>query len=94
MPTPASSSESHDSALLQRIARQDRRALEELYHAYYRRLSRFLQRLAPRYQFAEEVINDTFWVVWTRAGGISWRGACVDLDHGHCLSACAACPAR
>jgi RNA polymerase sigma-70 factor (ECF subfamily) len=54
--------------LLRRIARQDRRAFDELYHAYYRRLSRFLQRLTPRYQFAEEIINDTFWVVWNKAG--------------------------
>jgi RNA polymerase sigma-70 factor, ECF subfamily len=72
-PTPATSSESHDSVLLGRIARQDRRAFDELYHAYYRRLSRFLQRLAPRYQFAEEIINDTFWVVWTKAD--EFRGA-------------------
>ena len=67
-PTTATSSESHDSQLLRRIARQDRRAFDELYQAYYRRLSRFLQRLTPRYQFAEEIINDTFWVVWNKAG--------------------------
>lgn len=67
LPTSALSTESHDAVLLRRIGRQDRRALEELYHAYYRRLSRFLQRLTPRYQFAEEIINDTFWVVWTKA---------------------------
>jgi RNA polymerase sigma-70 factor (ECF subfamily) len=72
-PTPAIFSESHDSALLRRIAQQDRRAFDELYHAYYRRLARFLQRLTPRYQFAEEIINDTFWVVWTKAG--EFRGA-------------------
>lgn len=72
-PSTANSSESHDSILLRRIAQQDRRAFEELYHAYYRRLSRFLQRLTPRYQFAEEIINDTFWVVWTKAG--EFRGA-------------------
>jgi RNA polymerase sigma-70 factor (ECF subfamily) len=67
------STESHDSQLLARIARQDRQAFDELYHAYYRRLSRFLQRLAPHYQFAEEIINDTFWVVWNSAG--DFRGA-------------------
>jgi RNA polymerase sigma-70 factor, ECF subfamily len=65
--------EAQDSRLIQRIAAQDRRALEELYHAYHRRLSRFLLRLAPRYEFAEEVINDTFWVVWQKAG--DFRGA-------------------
>jgi RNA polymerase sigma-70 factor, ECF subfamily len=65
--------ESQEAQLLQRVAAQDRRALEELYHAYHRRLSRFLLRLAPRYDFAEEVINDTFWVVWCKAG--EFRGA-------------------
>jgi RNA polymerase sigma-70 factor (ECF subfamily) len=30
-------------------------------------------RLAPRYDFAEEIINDTFWVVWRKAG--EFRGA-------------------
>jgi len=72
-PTTASSPESHESQLLARIALRDRRAFDELYNAYYRRLSRFLQRLTPRYQFAEEVINDTFWVVWNKAG--DFRGA-------------------
>jgi RNA polymerase sigma-70 factor, ECF subfamily len=74
MPQPtATSTESHDSMLLRRIAQQDRRALEELYNAYYRRLSRFLQRLTPRYEFAEEIINDTFFVVWNKA--CDFRGA-------------------
>jgi RNA polymerase sigma-70 factor, ECF subfamily len=67
------SSETQDERLVRRIASADRRALEELYHAYHRRLSRFLLRLAPRYEFAEEVINDTFWVVWQKAA--EFRGA-------------------
>ena len=74
MPNPtAQTSEPHESRLLQRIAQQDRRAFEELYNAYHRRLARFLMRLAPRYDFAEEVINDTFFVVWNKAG--EFRGA-------------------
>ena len=32
-----------------------------------RALARFLMRLALRYELAEEVINDTFWVVWRQA---------------------------
>jgi RNA polymerase sigma-70 factor (ECF subfamily) len=59
--------------LLRRIAQHDRPAFEEHYNAYHRRLSRFLLRLAPRYDFAEEIINDTFWVVWNKAG--EFRGA-------------------
>src|SRR5687768_10688799 len=65
--------DSQESQLLQRIAARDRQALEELYHAYHRRLSRFLLRLAPRYDFAEEIINDTFWVIWRKAD--QFRGA-------------------
>jgi RNA polymerase sigma-70 factor, ECF subfamily len=71
--SPARPSDGHEALLLRRVAAQDRHALAELYNAYHRRLSRFLLRLAPRHQFAEEVINDTFWVVWQKAG--EFRGA-------------------
>jgi RNA polymerase sigma-70 factor (ECF subfamily) len=68
MPLASTPSADHQELiLLRRIARRDRHALEELYHAYHRRLSRFLLRLAPRYDFADEIINDTFWVVWRKA---------------------------
>jgi RNA polymerase sigma-70 factor, ECF subfamily len=74
MPRPSpQSAEARESLLLQRVADRDRQAFEELYTGYHRRLSRFLMRLAPRYDFAEEVINDTFWVVWRKAG--EFRGA-------------------
>jgi RNA polymerase sigma-70 factor, ECF subfamily len=72
-PVSTASTEAHDIVLMRRIAQQDRRAFEELYHGYHRRLSRFLMRLAPRFDFAEEIINDTFWVVWCKAG--EFRGA-------------------
>lgn len=57
-----------ESELIRRIAQGDRRAFEELYTLYHRRLARFLTRLTHRYDIAEEVINDTFWVVWKKAG--------------------------
>lgn len=56
-----------DSALLAAIAAGDRRALEELYLGYHRRLARFLSRFTPRYENVEEIINDTFMVVWQSA---------------------------
>jgi RNA polymerase sigma-70 factor, ECF subfamily len=56
-----------ESELLQRIAQHERQAFDELYLGYHRRLTRFVLRLAPRYDIAEEVINDTFWVVWNKA---------------------------
>jgi RNA polymerase sigma-70 factor (ECF subfamily) len=57
-----------DLALIQRIQSQDRAAFKELYLIYHARLARFLTRITTRYDIAEEIINDTFWVVWNRAG--------------------------
>src|ERR1700683_5343039 len=61
------SSKETDSELLAAIREGDRRALEELYLSYHRRLARFLSRFTPRYENAEEIINDTFMVVWQSA---------------------------
>jgi RNA polymerase sigma-70 factor (ECF subfamily) len=61
-------SAARESELISKIARGDRRAFEELYNLYHRRLARFLTRLTHRYDVAEEVINDTFWIVWKKAG--------------------------
>jgi RNA polymerase sigma-70 factor (ECF subfamily) len=62
------STEERECALLVRIAGQDSVAMKELYLLYHRRLARFLMRLTTRYDLAEEIINDTFWVVWQHAG--------------------------
>jgi RNA polymerase sigma-70 factor (ECF subfamily) len=56
-----------DRQLLAAVANGDRRALEELYLAYHRRLARFLMRFTPAYENVEEVINDTFMAVWRSA---------------------------
>jgi RNA polymerase sigma-70 factor, ECF subfamily len=60
-------------ALLARITARDAQAMHELYHLYHRRLARFLMRLTSRYDLAEEIINDTFWVIWQHAA--DFRGA-------------------
>jgi len=65
--------DARDRALLRRIAARDRAALEELYTLYHRGLARFLTRITYRYELAEEIINDTFWIVWQHAG--EFRGA-------------------
>jgi len=57
-----------DRVLLDRVVAGDRDAFRDLYIAYHRRLARFLTRLTRRYELAEEIINDTMWVVWRRAG--------------------------
>jgi len=61
------SAKEHDSELLAAVAAGSRRALEELYLAYHRRLARFLSRFTPRYENVEEIINDTFLAVWQSA---------------------------
>jgi RNA polymerase sigma-70 factor (ECF subfamily) len=66
MPARTSTKE-RDQALLSAVASGDRRALEELYFGYHRRLARFLSRFTPRYENIEEIINDTFMVVWQSA---------------------------
>lgn len=61
------SSKEHDQDLLIAVAAGNRQALEELYLGYHRRLARFLSRFTPRYENIEEIINDTFMVVWQSA---------------------------
>lgn len=60
--------EAADAQRLQRVAQQrDRSALAALYRTYQPRLVRFLARFTRQPALVEEVINDTFWVVWNRA---------------------------
>jgi RNA polymerase sigma-70 factor (ECF subfamily) len=68
MSVPAKdSSRKPDSELLIAIATGNRRALEELYLGYQGRLARFLSRFTQRQENIEEIINDTFMVVWCNA---------------------------
>jgi RNA polymerase sigma-70 factor, ECF subfamily len=72
-PTPAAirspqvSNNQWELELVRRIVLRDRGALKELYLLYHRRLSRFLARVTRRQDLAEEIINDTLFVVWTSA---------------------------
>jgi RNA polymerase sigma-70 factor (ECF subfamily) len=56
-----------DNTLLDAIVRGDRRALEQMYLAYYRRLARFLSRFSAGPENVDEIINDTFLIVWQHA---------------------------
>jgi len=66
--SPSRSSDADDVALLARIAACDAGALASLYREYHRRLVRFLGRFTRRDDMIEEVINDTFMIVWDKAG--------------------------
>ncbi len=72
-PARGADGDAHEHQLLARIGRGDRDAFRELYLRYHRRLGRFLSRLTHRREDAEEVINDTLWIVWQRAA--DFRGA-------------------
>jgi RNA polymerase sigma-70 factor (ECF subfamily) len=101
-PPPSASqsrSDERERLLLAGVVQHDRRAFEELYGLYHRPLARFLMRLALRYEMAEEVINDTFWVVWRTADrfrgdsrvstwimGIAYRRALKSLRREHTKS--------
>jgi RNA polymerase sigma-70 factor (ECF subfamily) len=61
------SANANELRLLERVAQGDRRAFQELYVDYHRRLARFLTRLTHGYPIAEEIINDTMSVVWRKA---------------------------
>ncbi len=62
-----SESDATDRLLLERMAKGDRAALGALYHGYHGRLCRFLSRLTRRVDVVDEVINDTFWIVWQKS---------------------------
>jgi len=67
------SGDAHELVLLRRTAERDREAFESLYRAYHHRLARFLTRMTRRPDLAEEIINDTMWIVWQHAG--DFRGS-------------------
>jgi RNA polymerase sigma-70 factor (ECF subfamily) len=68
MSAPSSNStDSLDTTLIAAVASGDRRALATLYFNYHRRLARFLGRFTQSYENIEEVLNDTFLVVWQSA---------------------------
>ncbi|MDA0822131.1 MAG: sigma-70 family RNA polymerase sigma factor [Proteobacteria bacterium] len=55
------------------VAKHDRGAFDELYRDYYPRLMDFLARLVAHNGLSEEVVNDTLYVVWTKAGTFAGR---------------------
>ncbi len=52
-PGSAGPRDAGERELLRRIAQQDAAAMKELYHAYHRRLARFLMRLTHRYEVTD-----------------------------------------
>jgi RNA polymerase sigma factor (sigma-70 family) len=62
-----------EHSLLRRVAAEDRKAFEALYHLYYPRLFGYLFKLVRRSDLVEEVLDDTMLVVWNGAGKFDGR---------------------
>ena len=86
MPVPMQDEDARDAAWLAATARGDRRAFEKLYLHHQARLARFIARHASQRDLVDEVVSETFLVVWRSAGtfrgdskaitwiiGIAWR---------------------
>ncbi len=66
--TPSPRSEdTEDLAWLRASSRGDASAFACLYRRHHSRLMRFLWRHVARTELAEEIVNDTMWVVWRKA---------------------------
>jgi RNA polymerase sigma-70 factor, ECF subfamily len=64
---PLSPSDLEDNALIALVVSGDRVAFEKLYFAHHNRISRFLARFIWSRENLEEIIDDTFMVVWRNA---------------------------
>src|SRR5262245_65443894 len=56
-----------EARLVARIACEDQHAFEALYRIYYRRLTRFLERITRRPHAIEESLDDSMLAVWRKA---------------------------
>lgn len=57
-----------DVELIAAVVRQDEAAFRALYMRYYERLRQFIYKVVRRPDLVEEVLNDTFFTVWNKAG--------------------------
>jgi RNA polymerase sigma-70 factor, ECF subfamily len=66
--SPASdAAQARDDVLLERLARRDAAALDELYRVYSTPLFSFAMKVLGRSEDAEEVLQDTFVKIWNKA---------------------------
>ncbi|MBA3810896.1 MAG: sigma-70 family RNA polymerase sigma factor [Caulobacteraceae bacterium] len=72
--TVARGDDDKEARLIDKVARGDLRAFEDLYRIYHPRLSRFLLSVTRRPQLVDEVLSDTLLVVWRRSDGFEGRG--------------------
>jgi RNA polymerase sigma factor (sigma-70 family) len=73
LPCSMPQAEAQHAALIGAAAEGSVAAFEMLYRVYRPRLSRFLEQLTHRPALAEEVLNDTMFTVWRKAGTYNGR---------------------
>jgi RNA polymerase sigma-70 factor (ECF subfamily) len=73
-PEPRSEADREETerGLLERIAARDPRAMYEFYLLYYPRVRRLIGRITRQPELIEEIVNDTFVVIWRQAS--AFRG--------------------
>jgi RNA polymerase sigma-70 factor (ECF subfamily) len=64
-----------DDALVQQIALGDRAAFELFFRRHYTRVFQFVHRTLRRRDIVEEVVDDTFFVVWRNAASFAGQSA-------------------
>ena len=62
-----------EATLVARIASRDGAAFDLLYRDYRPRLRRFVERVTRRPQIVDEVLDDTMFIVWRKAGSYNLR---------------------
>jgi RNA polymerase sigma-70 factor (ECF subfamily) len=70
---PRTGGPEQEAEWIRRIAAGDRRAFEELYEVYSRRVFRFMIRMVRDEARAEELVNDVLVEVWKSAGRFEGR---------------------
>lgn len=71
--TPRAGGPEQEAEWIRRIAAGDRRAFEEFYEVYARRVFRFMFRMVKDEARAEELVNDVLVEVWKSAGRFEGR---------------------
>jgi RNA polymerase sigma-70 factor (ECF subfamily) len=66
-PHQSEPNEQVDRGLIERIAARDTQAMYELYLLYHSRVARLLVRISLQSELVDEMVHDTFLVVWKRA---------------------------
>lgn len=72
---PSRDEQNSDEWLLAQVARQDAHALEALYDRHSRTVYGLLLRIVKNEAIAEELLQETFWQVWSKAEQFSGSGA-------------------